>query len=74
MEPIERTLGRRVRQLRESRGWTQEQLASRCGKHWTYVGGIERGERNPTLRVLASLAKAFSIPVAQLLLFKKEER
>jgi transcriptional regulator with XRE-family HTH domain len=72
MEPIERTLGRRVRQLRMSMGWTQEELAARCGKHWTYIGGIERGERNPTLRVLASLAKAFSIPLARLLSFRKD--
>ena len=54
--------GVRVRQLRIRKGWTQEQLAERAGRHWTYMGGIERGERNVTLTVdyrflLAELAK-----------------
>ena len=58
--------GRRVRELREQRGWTQEDLAVKCGRHWTYVGGIERGERNPTLRVISDLARSFGIPTRDL--------
>ena len=58
--------GRRVRELRTKRGWTQEQLAAKAGKHWTYIGGIERGERNPTLEVIADLAAALNVPVANL--------
>ena len=58
--------GRRVRELREQRGWTQEDLAAKCGRHWTYVGGIERGERNPTLRVISDIAHALGIPVREL--------
>ena len=58
--------GRRVRELREQRGWTQEELAAKCRRHWTYVGGIERGERNPTLRVITDLAQALGIPVRDL--------
>ncbi|WP_423945809.1 helix-turn-helix domain-containing protein [Candidatus Binatus sp.] len=58
--------GRRVRELREQRGWTQENLAVKCGRHWTYVGGIERGERNPTLRVICDLAQALGVTVREL--------
>jgi transcriptional regulator with XRE-family HTH domain len=58
--------GRRVRELREQRGWTQEDLAVKCNRHWTYIGGIERGERNPTLRVISDLARSFGIPVRDL--------
>jgi len=41
--------GRRVRELRKQLRLSQEELAHRAGLHWTYVGGIERGERNPAL-------------------------
>ena len=41
--------GRRVRELRKVRGFSQEELAHRADIHWTYLGGIERGERNPAL-------------------------
>ena len=56
----------RVRMLRKARGWTQEKLASRCGRHWTYIGGIERGERNVTLAVIADLARALEVDVRDL--------
>ena len=47
----------RARLLCLERGWSQEELGHRAGKHWTYIGGIERGERNATLAVIADLAK-----------------
>lgn len=56
-----------MRALRVQRGWTQEELASRAKKHPTYIGGIERGERNPTLTVIADLARAFGITPAVLM-------
>jgi transcriptional regulator with XRE-family HTH domain len=49
-------VGRAVRSLREQEGLSQDQLATRCGMHRTYIGGIERGERNPTVSVLYRLA------------------
>jgi transcriptional regulator with XRE-family HTH domain len=67
MKAIQGRLGRRVRALRTERGWTQEELAARAKKHPTYIGGIERGERNPTLTVLAAIARAFSVTLATLL-------
>ena len=50
-----------MRRRRLANGWTQEELAARAGKHWTYVGGIERGDRNVTIAVVADLARAFGI-------------
>ncbi len=58
--------GRRVRALRVERGWSQEGLAERAGLHWTYVGGIERGERNPALDNINRLARALGVSLAAL--------
>lgn len=66
MHVAQKRLGRRVRELRVQRGWTQEELAARAGKHWTYIGGIERGERNPTVLVLADVARALSVGIRDL--------
>lgn len=59
-------LGARIRTLRMELGWTQEQLAKKAVLHSTYIGGIERGERNLTLVNLSKLAKAFSVPLGEL--------
>ncbi len=66
MPTVQERFGAHVRKLRKARGWSQEDLAERCGRHWTYVGGVERGERNPTLRVIADLAQALEVPIAKL--------
>ena len=58
--------GEQVRRLRLSRGWTQEELAQRAGRHWTYIGGIERGERNITIQVIADLARALGVEIRDL--------
>jgi transcriptional regulator with XRE-family HTH domain len=52
-----RSLGARVRQLREGRGWTQEVLAERCGLDRSYVAGIEAGLRNPSIKALGKIAR-----------------
>jgi transcriptional regulator with XRE-family HTH domain len=59
-------LGRAVRALRHEQGLTQEQLAEAAGLHWTYVGGIERGERNPSWDNVVKLARALRIAVSEL--------
>jgi len=63
---IQQKVGTRVRELRKTRGWTLEQLAEHAGKHYTYIGGLERGDRNVTLEVLHSVAVALEQPLHQL--------
>lgn len=58
--------GRRVRELRHRLRLSQEELAHRAGLHWTYVGGIERGERNPALVNIGRLAEALEVSPSQL--------
>ena len=62
-----RLLGQRVRRLRIARGWSQEDLAERCQRHFTYIGRVERGEQNVTVQVLSDIASALSVSVADLL-------
>jgi transcriptional regulator with XRE-family HTH domain len=59
--------GDRLRTIRKARGWTQEELARRTNRHWTYIGGLERGERNPTLIVICDLAVALTVSPSELL-------
>jgi transcriptional regulator with XRE-family HTH domain len=61
-----KTLGKRVRSLRASKGWSQERLADEAGMHRTYAWGIERGARNPSLRHLANLAAALGVSLRSL--------
>jgi transcriptional regulator with XRE-family HTH domain len=60
--------GKNVRKFRQQRGLTQEQLAFEAEIDLTYVGGIERGKRNPSLMVMARIADALSVALAKLLL------
>ena len=59
--------GNRVRELRKSKGLSQEAFASLCGLDRTYISGIERGVRNISLINLFVLAKALQISVAELM-------
>ncbi|WP_422010403.1 helix-turn-helix domain-containing protein [Reyranella sp.] len=61
------TLASNVRFLRQAKGLSQEALADQCGIHRTYVGSIERRERNVTLSSLELLASALRVSVVQLL-------
>jgi transcriptional regulator with XRE-family HTH domain len=56
----------RVRALRTDRGLSQEKLAEGAGIHRTYLGGIELGLRNPSLRNIARIAHALGVSVAEL--------
>lgn len=51
-------VGANTKRLRKLKGWSQEELAHQSGLHRTYVSGVERGVRNPTVTVLAELARA----------------
>ena len=56
-----------LRKFRRERGFSQEKLAFECGLHRTYISGVERGVRNPTVLVLEAIAKALEIPSSLLL-------
>jgi transcriptional regulator with XRE-family HTH domain len=66
MKTIEKRFGNRVRELRQAKGLSQEELAFRAKVHRTYVGGIERGERNPALKNIAAIAKALEVTLSDL--------
>lgn len=59
--------GEKIRALRQENGLTQEDLAELSGLHRTYIGGVERGERNITLLSALRIAKALHVPPSQLL-------
>lgn len=61
--------GKRVKQLRLQAGLSQEAFAHKCGLDRTYMSGIERGLRNPTLEVIAILAKGLGIELKNLIEF-----
>ena len=58
--------GKRVRELRKSQGYSQESFAAECGLDRTYLGGIERGERNVALRNIEAIANALMISISEL--------
>ncbi len=60
-------VGRNIRRLRQERGLSQEDLADEIGVHRTYMGGVERGERNLTLRSLERLAERLGVSPLSLL-------
>ena len=60
-------LGRNVKRFRLQKKLTQEQLAFEAEIDLTYVGGIERGKRNPSLLVMARIAKALGVQTTKLL-------
>ena len=70
MKAIKQQFGERVRELRTTKGLSQEELAFNTRVHRTYLGGIERGERNPSLKNIAAIAKALGVEISDLFLFK----
>ncbi len=68
MDPdIIEKFGQRVRALRKKAGLSQEAFAAKCGLDRTYIGGIERGERNVALRNLSVIANALGMSMSQLM-------
>ena len=59
-------VGKRIRSLREAKGVSQEGLAEKSGLHRTYIGGVERGLRNPSVKSLSRMAKALDVGIGQL--------
>jgi transcriptional regulator with XRE-family HTH domain len=67
IESLQQSLGLRIRELRSKHGWTQEQLAEFCGLHRTYLGHVERGEKNVSLSTVLRVANALGVRIAFLL-------
>ena len=70
--PLRLRFAQNVRALRKARGLTQEVLAELSGLHFTYIGGIERGERNLGIDNIGRIADAFGLDAAELLRQKPE--
>ena len=66
MQGLQKQVGARIRELRVKKGLSQEALAEVCRLHRTYVGLIERGQRNLSLSTIEVIAGALGVPVAEL--------
>ena len=64
---INQLVGRKVREYRMNLGLSQEALAEKCGLHRTYIGGVERGERNITLKTLIKISRSLKVLPTKLL-------
>ena len=63
-------LGQRIRYLRHQRGISQERLAAEISVHRTYIGAIERGEKRVSLAIVADIANALKIDLAEMFIFE----
>lgn len=64
---VRRRVGSNVKRFRKELGLSQEGLAFECGLHRTYISGVERGIRNPTVVVLEKIAGRLKVPAWKLL-------
>jgi transcriptional regulator with XRE-family HTH domain len=62
-----RTLGDRIREQRQARKWTQTDLAEKCELHRTFIGSVERGERNVSILNLRLIARVLRVSLSDLL-------
>lgn len=61
-------LAKNLRRLRDAKDWSQEELAERSGVHRTYISGLERSKRNPTLSIIEDLSLSLDCSVNELLI------
>lgn len=66
MQALQVVLGKRIRELRRKKGFSQESFADHCGLHRTYMGGIERGEHNLTIQTALTVARGLEITLSKL--------
>ena len=67
-------LGRRIKELRRLKNLSQEALAEKADLHPTFIGSLERAEKNPTIISLAKIARAFDISLPELLTFPDDRK
>jgi transcriptional regulator with XRE-family HTH domain len=66
MQEVHKKLGKRIAELRKKKGFSQEAFAHECGFHRSYMGAVERGEKNITLAMVNKVAKALKISLSEL--------
>lgn len=69
MSDPKKLFGSKVRAVRKEHGWSQEELADACELDRTYIGGIERGERNVSIMNIAKIAQALKVKASSLIDF-----
>jgi transcriptional regulator with XRE-family HTH domain len=67
VKDLQKELGQRIRRLRIQNGYTQESFADKCGLHRNFMGAVERGEQNLTLKSLHMIATGLRTNMAKLL-------
>lgn len=66
MSKLSIEIGQRIRSYRLQNGLNQEELAEKCGLHPTYIGQVERGEKNATIESISKIAAGLSLPLSTL--------
>lgn len=74
MEKVLLMVGKRIREIRKSKGLSQESLGELAGFHFSYIGGVERGEKNISLANLSKIAKALKVPLSDFFHYEKHLR
>jgi transcriptional regulator with XRE-family HTH domain len=74
VDDIQRSIGERVRNFRKERGLSQEALGWKSDLHFTYIGGIERGEKNCSIKTLQKIAKGLDIDIIELFRFPDHKK
>jgi transcriptional regulator with XRE-family HTH domain len=70
-ERIHKLLGAKIRDIRKAKGLSQEQLGELAGFHYSYIGGIERGEKNISLSNIQKVADALDIDISELFSYSR---
>ncbi len=65
-------LGRRIRKLRDAKGWTQQELGSQSDVNYKFLGEIERGQQNPSFEILTKIAAALDVELPELFRYEQE--
>jgi transcriptional regulator with XRE-family HTH domain len=66
MQDVQKKLGKKVADLRRKKGFSQEDFAHECQFHRSYMGAVERGEKNITIQMLVRITKALKISLSEL--------
>jgi transcriptional regulator with XRE-family HTH domain len=74
MQTLQKKLGRAVQRLRKAKGFSQESFADHVGVHRTYMGAVERGEKNISLSSIEKIADALELRASELLSESEKER